>query len=575
MTLRDRSLIAAFAFLFVVVSTAALASTVVPGQPAGSPGPTIPTADRYVEGVLGHATNASPFGARSAADRDLVALLFRGLVRLGPDQTIVGDLASSWEADPSGSTWTFHLRPGLHWQDGAPLTADDVVFTIKALSDPAYDGPGGASWREVTPLALDPLTVALRLDNPLGGFLQAATQPIAPAHLLKDVPVAQLSSDPFGLHPVGSGAFRLLVLDDHRAVLDPVAPNASLSEAPASDGATTAPGGSAAPDAGLPAPYLAGIEFEYFDDVAAIQAAWTRGELDGASGLAPADAATIGAAPGARIVRYPSSTLYAVVLNLRADEPQFADPAVRKALLEAIDRSAILADPLLGFGTMADALIPPWAPEFDPSASPAVPFDPTAAKAALTAAGWKQTDTSWIPKGAKDPVDLTILSADPATNALAYATADAVAGAWRTIGLRVSHESVPAADLLAGRLGPGQFDAAILPLVIGLDPDLYPLLASSQTRTGGTNISGLQDQTLDELLVAARAPGVPDQRLAAYKALEQRLAATLPILPLAFRDEIVVLRDTVSGPTPRPIGEPGERFWDVLTWRLAEAPTSS
>src|SRR4051794_13187941 len=204
MTLRDRLLIAACTVLFVGTSTLALASSVVPGQAVESAPPTLPTARRYVEGVLGHATNASPFGARSAADRDLVALLFRGLVRLGPSQTIVGDLASTWEVDPSGSTWTFHLRPGLRWQDGEPLTSEDVVFTITALSDPAYDGPGAGSWGEVTAAANDPLTVSLQLTTPLGGFLQAATQPIAPAHLLAGIPAAALSSDPFGLHPIGS-----------------------------------------------------------------------------------------------------------------------------------------------------------------------------------------------------------------------------------------------------------------------------------------------------------------------------------------------------------------------------------
>src|SRR5205823_4994533 len=147
--------------------------------------------------------------------------VFRGLVRLGPSQTIVGDLASSWDTDPSGSAWTFHLRPGLRWQDGEPLTADDVVFTIKTLSDPSYVGPGAASFREVTAVAVDPRTVTLRLRTALGGFLQAATQPIAPVHLLGDVPVASLSSDPFGMHPVGSGPFRLVVLDGRRAFLDP------------------------------------------------------------------------------------------------------------------------------------------------------------------------------------------------------------------------------------------------------------------------------------------------------------------------------------------------------------------
>lgn len=571
MTLRDRSLLAAFTVLFVAVSTVALAGSIPRGSPSESPLPSLAGGRRYVEGVLGHATNASPFGARSAADRALVALLFRGLVRLGPDQTIVGDLASSWESDPSGNRWTFHLRPGLQWQDGAPLTADDVVFTIQSLSDPAYDGPGAGSWNEVTATAADPLTVSLRLSTPLGGFLQAATQPIAPAHILGSVPAAALSSDPFGLHPVGSGPFQLLVLDGRRAVVDAMAAT-TRGDVPSPD---SSGGASSGPATSFPAPYLKGIEFQYYDDAASIAAAWQRGDLDAASGLAPGDAATLGAAAGARLVRYPSSMLLGVVLNLRVGRTSLGDPAVRRALLEAIDRNAILADPLLGFGTVADGLIPPWAPEFDPVASPAVAFDPTAATADLTKAGWKHADTSWIPKGAKDPLQLTIVSADPSTNPIAYATADAVAGAWRAIGLRVAHDAVPAADLVSGRLRTGQFDAAIVPLAIGLDPDLYPLLASSQTRTGGANLSGLQDQALDQLLAAARAPGSDEERKAAYTVLQQRLATILPILPLAFRDEVVVLRDTVSGPSPRPIGGPGDRFWDVLTWRLADAPTSS
>jgi peptide/nickel transport system substrate-binding protein len=572
MTLRDRSLIAAFALLFVLSSVAALATSGGPGERTGSgPGPSVPAARRYVEGVLGHATSASPFGARSAEDRQLVALLFRGLVKLGPDQTIVGDLASSWDVDPSGNTWTFHLRPGLRWQDGQPLTADDVVFTIQSLADPGYVGPGAASWREVSATADDPVTVSLRLTTPLGGFLQAATQPIAPKHVLGTVPPARLASDPFGLHPIGSGPFQLVALDGHHAVVD--AP-AMVTAGPGSP-ATPAPSGSSEPATAFPSPYLAGIEFEYFDDAASLEAAWQRGELDGASGLGPSDAATLGAQPHARLARYPSSQLLALVPNLRPGHATFADPAVRKSLLEALDRQAILADPLLGFGVEADALIPPWAPEFDATASPMLPFDPAAAQAGLTAAGWTRSDAGWTPKGAKAPVQITVLSSDLASSPIAFAAAEDVVGAWHAIGLTVVHESVPAAELITGRVEPGTFDIALVPLVIGLDPDLYPLLASSQTRTGGANLAGLQDPTLDGLLAAARAPGSAENRQKAYAALQQRLSATVPVLPLAFRDEVVVLRDTIEGPSPRPIGGPGDRFWDVLTWRLAQAPTSS
>jgi peptide/nickel transport system substrate-binding protein len=280
----------------------------------------------------------------------------------------------------------------------------------------------------------------------------------------------------------------------------------------------------------------------------------------------------VAARPGARLVRYPSSRLLTVNLNQRPGHTTFSDPAVRTALLEAIDRNAILADNLHGFGSVANALIATWAPEYDPAANPAIPYNPAAAKAALTAAGWKQTGTSWIPKGATDPIEIRLLSTDPTSNDLAYEVANAVAAAWRSIGLRVTHESLPASDLLANRLTPGQYDAAVLPLVIGLDPDLYPLLASSQTRTGGANLSGVQDPALDKLLIAARAPGGPESRSAAYSALEKALSASMYILPLVFRDDVVVLRDTLQGPAPRPIGGPGDRFWDVLTWRLADVP---
>ena len=104
---------------------------------------------------------------------------------------------------------------------------------------------------------------------------------------------------------------------------------------------------------------------------------------------------------------------------------------------------------------------------------------------------------------------------------------------------------------------------------VGLDPDLYPLLASSQTVTGGSNVIGLQDPGLDTLLAAARGPGSDAARLAAYAALQKQLAKGEYLLPLAFADESIVVRDTVVGPSARQVGDPADRFWDVLTWRLA------
>jgi peptide/nickel transport system substrate-binding protein len=145
----DRVVAGILSIALVGLSVAALAPSLGSSENAVEPTPGPSAARPYVEGVLGRATNASPFGARSAADRALVALLFRGLVRLGPDSTIVGDLASRWEVSDEGGTWTFHLRPDLIWHDGVPITAEDVVFTVSVLSDPAYTGPGAESWGDL------------------------------------------------------------------------------------------------------------------------------------------------------------------------------------------------------------------------------------------------------------------------------------------------------------------------------------------------------------------------------------------------------------------------------------------
>lgn len=576
MKLRDRALVGILSAALIVLSIAALAPSLDSSDNSGEPSPAVVDTRHYVEGVLGRASNASPFGARSAAERALVALLFRGLVRLGPGSSITGDLASRWEVDPSGRTWTFHLRPDQFWEDGEPISARDVAFTVDILSDPAYTGPGGESWRDVTAKVIDPLTVELQLTTPLGGFLEAATQPIAPAHLLEGVPPEDIAQDPFGEKPVGSGPFRLVFLLTGQALLAAATPIEPLPEDPGGPNfSTPRPTDSLAsaqptPKPDVAVPYLSQVELRYYDDVPSLRAAWAKGELDAVSGLLPADAKTFAATPGARLVTYPGTTLLAAGLNLRPGQNGFQDPKVRQALLKAIDRDKLIASVLAGLGSRADSLIPPSSPMFDAAGGPAIGFDAGGARRDLVAAGWKQSGNSWIPKGAKDPIVIELLSPEAIANPVAYAAAKAVVDAWHDIGLAVRQVPLPATELLGDRLANGNFQVAVLPFVIGLDPDLYPLLAASQTRTGGSNVIGLQDPDLDKLLVAARTPVDEGARIAAYKALQARLQARTYMLPLAFRDEFVVYRNTVVGPASRAVGTSRDRYWDVLTWRLAD-----
>ena len=567
------TLVALLAVLALLIGAPAVQLASAPASASPSPDTSAPGFEvrPYVEGVVGAPDSVSPLTATTQADRDLVALLFSGLVRNGPGGTLAPDLAERWSVDGAGKTWTVDLREDARWHDGTPVTPDDVVFTIETLQDPAYSGTSGTSWSEVTVAATGPRQVRFTLTTPLGGFLQALTQPIAPAHLLAEVPIASLADDPFGDRPVGSGPFALTELTATSASLVPADIVPGVEGAGPTLGASpdslTTPAPTIRPS--RPVPYLTGIEFRFYDDVDALVRDFRAGDLDGASGLPAAIAGELGATDGARLVRYPGSTLTAVLLNLRPGHPEFSLPGVRTGLLAALDRAKIGREAFGGLSAAATGPIPAVSPMFDATADPVVPYSRGAAETALKTAKWTKGAKGWSLPGAKTPLSLEVLSPTEASNPALYAAAGAIVRDWERIGLTAKHVALPPGEFVGEKLSTGAFQVAVADLRIGLDPDLYPLLASSQTLTGGSNVIGVQSAVLDTLLEKARKPGSEKTRKSAYSALQKQLATGRYLLPIAFADEVVVLRDAVQGPTPRQVTDGSDRFWDVLTWRLA------
>ncbi len=551
MTQRDRAVVAGLSVVLVVLALV----LVVPAAPAGpvaavtaSPGDSVdasaalPPIDR--EGIVGSPSSITPLTARTQADRDLSRLVFSGLVARGPDATYIPDLAASWTVDSSGRTWTFELRASAQWQDGQPVTASDIVFTVGLLKDPAYRGPLANSWREVSATEIDPQTVQFSLASPIAGFLEDALVGILPQHLLAGTLVTDLADSAFASEPVGSGPFRLVHWDATSADLIPASTVAQ-------------------------APQLPGLELEFFSDSGTLADAYRSGSLDSAAGLQPSDALDLAKLAGARLLTYPTTTFTSVAINLRPGHPELAPAAVRTALLEALDRPTLLTSVLGGTGTQADAPVPPGSWAFDPKASAPVKSDPAAAATALKTAGWKKIATGWQAPKAKVAYSFDLLSPDQASNPIAWTAAEAVAAQWRTFGLKASHVGLAPTDLVA-RLGDGNFVAALVEVNIGLDPDLYPLFASSQAVSGGANITGIQDSSLNSLLVAARSPGTQAARKAAYSKLEAALVANPPMLPLFFQDDLVVVDSRVSGLAIQTLADLSDRYWDVLAWRLAD-----
>jgi peptide/nickel transport system substrate-binding protein len=605
-TRRDRSITALLVVLLAALGgiLALPRGVVAPATAEPTPGPSDSQATDapvvYREGVVGSPSSITPVTARTRSERTLVGLIFSGLVRLGPGGTLEPDLAASWTTDKSGQTWTVAIRPDATWQDGVPVTAADVVYTVNALKDPGSAGGMAASWAEVSATAIDDHTVEFDLASPIGGFLAALTQPLLPSHLLADIPLADLAASAFATNPVGSGPYALAQLDGTHAVLEPVvrpgAPASSASPAP-SDGASSSPAspasaspasasaapsssaqptGEAATPTSTPTPTptpdpsarpIDHIEISFFETEAALVDAFRTGKVDAAAGLATGTAADLGTGSGVRVLRYPTTTLSAVLLNLHPIHPELANADVRRALLEAVDRRTLITTALGGSVAPANALVPPQSWAYDAASAGVVGFDRQAAAKLLAKAGWTRIGGKWAAPRAKIAYKLELLTVPATANPHLASIAAALQADWTRLGFNVTLVELPGTEL-ATRLRADDFTAAVLDISMGLEPDLYPLLASSQVRATGSNLAGYQDPALDALLAAARAPGSPATRTAAWKVLLAGLARQMPILPLAWAEEVVVTRG-LSGAVPRLIALPGDRYWDVLSWRLA------
>ena len=153
MTRRDKLVVLALVGLLAVTSVVAIATdrTDLPALPAFG--------GTYVEGVVGSPLYLDPILAATSVDQDVSRLAFTGLTRFDRDGAIVADLASTYEVDPTGRIWTFTIRSDANWQDAAPVTAEDVLYTVGLLQDKAYRGPFADAFRGVTVTALAPKIV--------------------------------------------------------------------------------------------------------------------------------------------------------------------------------------------------------------------------------------------------------------------------------------------------------------------------------------------------------------------------------------------------------------------------------
>ncbi|GAH80333.1 unnamed protein product, partial [marine sediment metagenome] len=120
-------------------------------------------------------------------DRNLVEIIFSGLMKYSPEGQIIPDLAKEYKVLEEGEIYEFYLKENVFWHDGEELGADDIVFTIKTIQNPDFKSPLRVNWLGVEVEKISEKTLRFKLKNPSAVFLENCTVKIIPEHIWKDI----------------------------------------------------------------------------------------------------------------------------------------------------------------------------------------------------------------------------------------------------------------------------------------------------------------------------------------------------------------------------------------------------
>ncbi len=514
--------------ILVLVATLALAECALTG--CGSPGAPhrhelIDSRDNYDPRSLDPALSTDVPTGRA------VGYLFDGLTRFSPEARVEPALAERWEVTPDGITYTFHLRQGVTFTDGSPVTARTVADSWRRALDPAtksgaaqflfpIKGARELNGGKATTISgievRDDSTLVVTLAEPLAIFIKMLAMPVASV-------VPEKTAPDFGEHPVGTGPWKLVEWKHDDYLL--FAKNPSYYGGPAKTDSLRA--------RIIAEPSTAVAEYESGNvDILQIPATQAADWLEDES---------------RKPMLMSTPALELVYIGINTTRGPLTDVRVRQAINYAVDTDRIIERLVSGRGTHAAGVIPPALGGYDSTRRP-YKYDPAKAKELLAAAGH--------PNG----IDIELWSS---TVPLYLTIAQTVQAYLAAVGIRVKLVQREAAAA-RGAARKGQTDMLIKDWYADY-PDaedfLYPLLHSANRGAGG-NISFYSNPTFDSVVAASRRELNETKRNAMYRQADSIAFNDAPMLFLYFYDELYAVQPWIKHFVP-PVIFNGQRWTDV------------
>jgi peptide/nickel transport system substrate-binding protein len=500
------------------------------------------TGDWLVIHSLSDPEQLNPLTSSDAASSEVTGFIFEALLTREPRTLEIKPFVA--EARPEISqdklTYTFKIRKDVRFQDGRPLTGEDVLFSVKAIKCPFVNAPFLRVYYNslIDAQLLDPYTIRFVTKEPyflnesvLGGIILLPRHYYDPENLLARVTVRDLTQDPaklpaevkkfgeqfnrnYSRKPLGSGPYQFSGWKTGREI--------ELRRDPDYWGNG---------QQGIDQPYVDRLKFRIVNNMDAALVRLKSGSLDYMEVLQPVQ--VVRGTSSERFNReFKKYEYYAptyTYIGWNNAHPIFRDKRVRQAMTYMTDRKQIVKSVLFGLGEVVDSHIYLFRPEYDKTLK-SYPFDPAKGLALLHEAGWKDTDGDGILDnvidGTKMPLRFEIKV--NAGNAVRESVALVLMEELRKHGIAASVRQIDWTIFL-NDVKNHHFDAVVLGWQMSTtEPDAYQVWHSSQAANKGSNAISYKNARVDRILEEYRREFDQQKRIALYKEFQQILHEEQP-----------------------------------------------
>jgi peptide/nickel transport system substrate-binding protein len=495
----------------------------------------------------------------NATTGDLSMFIFSYAVRYNskaqpvPDALIEVPTVANGDVSKDGLTLKYKLRHNITWQDGQPLTCEDLKFTWQVVMNPKTNISTTDGYKDIKDIdCSDPYVAVVHMKKLYAPYLQQlwgvnGNAAILPKHLLQKYNEnGSINNAPYNSLPIGSGPFRVVEWQRGSEVRLEAYPKYFMGK-----------------------PKLNEVIFKIMPDENTAETQLQTHEIDmlaRGTGINWPRYAALAANPknGLTAIRVDSFLFDHIDFNLR--NPILSDRNVRVALAYAINRAEIIDKIMHGSAVAAETDQSPalsWAYTSDIEHHP---FDPAKAEQILDADGWKTgPDGIRMKNGQRLEFDLSTQT--EATNGRAIQTL--LQRQWHNVGVQADVKNYSTAQMFAngasGTLEGGHYDVALYAWVASADPDDSALYSAHDFAPAGQNSLFWNNPRATAAMDDALQTLDLNRRKADYKIVQQEMSKDVPTIIISFRKEPYVYNTDLKGFDPSPVIS---AFWDPWEYSI-------